>query len=106
MYQRRNPKTSPRSAANTPIWQVTDDKMRTVVTGMANFRFSSVGSGGQPAGPALARATKYIAKSPAKNISSLDSHTIVPTLTMLGRLSECTREVMAVPEVPTALVTD
>jgi len=34
---------------------------------------------------------KNMAKSPAKNISSLDSHTMVPTLTMLGRFSECTR---------------
>ena len=31
------------------------------------------------------RIVKYIAKSPAKNISSLASHTIVPTETMLGR---------------------
>src|SRR5246127_3304503 len=30
---------------------------------------------------------------------------MVPTLTMLWRLSECTRAVIAVPEVPTALVT-
>jgi hypothetical protein len=30
---------------------------------------------------------------------------MVPTLTMLGLFSECTREVIAVPEVPTALVT-
>src|SRR3984893_4367815 len=30
---------------------------------------------------------------------------MVPTLTILGRLSECTRAVIAVPEVPTALVT-
>jgi hypothetical protein len=48
---------------------------------------------------------KYIANSPAKNISSLESHTMVPTLTMFGRFSECTRDVIAVPEVPTALVT-
>ena len=41
----------------------------------------------------------------AKNMSSLDSHTMVPTLTMFGRFSECTRDVMAVPDVPTALVT-
>ena len=33
-------------------------------------------------------------------MSSLDSHTIVPTPTMLGRFGECTREVMAVPWVP------
>jgi hypothetical protein len=32
-----------------------------------------------------------MAKSPAKNMSSLDSQTIVPTLTMFGRFSECTR---------------
>ncbi|GAA1892665.1 hypothetical protein GCM10009773_20980 [Williamsia serinedens] len=64
-----------------------------------------MGSGGQLP-PELARATKYIANRPAKNISSLDSQTIVPTLTMLGRFSECTLEVMAVPWVPATLVTD
>ncbi|GAB3876327.1 hypothetical protein GCM10029964_022830 [Kibdelosporangium lantanae] len=37
---------------------------------------------------------KNMANSPAKNISSLDSHTIVPTLTMFGRFSECTRELI------------
>ena len=31
---------------------------------------------------------KYIANSAAKNMSSEDSHTMVPTLTMLGRVSE------------------
>ena len=41
----------------------------------------------------------------SSDLSSLESHTIVPTLTMFGRFSECTREVIAVPEVPTALVT-
>jgi hypothetical protein len=30
---------------------------------------------------------KYIAKSAAKNINSLESQTMVPTATMLGRLS-------------------
>jgi hypothetical protein len=30
---------------------------------------------------------KYIAKSPAKNISSLASQTMVPTETMLGRVT-------------------
>ncbi len=34
---------------------------------------------------------KYIANKPAKNISSLESHTIVPTLTMFGRVSEWIR---------------
>ena len=103
-YQRRNPKTSPRSAANTPIWQVKDDAMSTSVTGTAWTRFSSVGGGGHLP-PACERAVKYIANSPAKNISSLESHTMVPTLTIFGRFSECTRDVIAVPEVPTALVT-
>src|ERR1700710_2085341 len=37
-----------------------------------------------------ARIVKYMANRPAKNMSSLDSQTIVPTLTMLGRVSECT----------------
>src|SRR3954447_10286781 len=36
------------------------------------------------------RIVKYMANSPAKNMSSLDSHTMVPTLTMLGRVRECT----------------
>src|SRR5690242_15610383 len=36
------------------------------------------------------RIVKYIANSPAKNMSSLDNQTIVPTLTMLGRVRECT----------------
>ena len=31
-YQRRSPNTSPRSAANTPNWQVNDDATRTIVT--------------------------------------------------------------------------
>jgi len=33
------------------------------------------------------RMVKYIANRPAKNISSLASHTIVPTATMLGRVT-------------------
>ncbi len=87
MYQRRRPNTSPRSAANTPIWQVNDDAISTSVTGTARARFSSVGGGGQSPW-ACARAVKYIANSPAKNISSLESHTMVPTLTIFGRFSE------------------
>ena len=49
-----------------------------------------MGSIGQSSGCA-ARTVKYIANSPAKNISSLDSQMMVPTLTMLGRVSEWTR---------------
>ena len=37
---------------------------------------------------------KYIANRAAKNISSLDSHTMVPTLTMFGRVSEWIRALM------------
>ena len=36
-----------------------------------------------------------MANSPAKNISSLDSQTIVPTLTMFGRFSEWMRALIA-----------
>jgi hypothetical protein len=36
----------------------------------------------------VARIEKYMANSAAKNISSLESHTIVPTLTMLGLVNE------------------
>jgi hypothetical protein len=40
----------------------------------------------QIAGPCTARVLKYIAKSAAKNMSSLASQIIVPTATKLGRL--------------------
>jgi hypothetical protein len=43
----------------------------------------------QIAGPCTPRVVKYIAKSAAKNINSLESQTIVPTATMLGRLILC-----------------
>src|SRR4051794_25934973 len=46
-----------------------------------------VGGGGHGS-PVTARTLKYMANSAAKNISSDDSHTIVPTLTMLGRVRE------------------
>src|SRR5215218_5250609 len=63
-----------------------------IVKNSAYGRFSSVGSGGHPS-VARPRAVKYMAKNPAKNISSLESQMIVPTLTMFGRVRECTREV-------------
>src|SRR3954449_2684849 len=66
--------------------------------------FSSVGSGGHP-WVARARAVKYMANRPAKNISSLASQTIVPTLTMFGRVRECTREVSKVLLATGAVVT-
>src|SRR4051794_41980306 len=75
-----------------------------IVKTSAYGRFSSVGSGGHPL-VARARAVKYMANSPAKNISSLESQMIVPTLTMFGRVRECTREVSKVPLATGAAVT-
>jgi hypothetical protein len=86
-YQRRRPNTSPRSAANTPYWHVNEEATRMIVFTSAYGTSSSVGSGGHPS-VAFARATKYMANSPAKNISSLESQMMVPTLTTLGRLRE------------------
>src|SRR5689334_969001 len=84
----RRAKTSPRSAANTPIWQVTDDSTRIVVKNTAYGTSSFTCSGGQLSAPVTDRIVKYIANSAEKNISSEDSHTIVPTDTMLGRVRE------------------
>src|SRR3954463_14656755 len=93
-----------RSAAKTPIWHQMELATRLMVLtaekGMLRFSGSVCHRSGR-----TALIVKYIANSPAKNISSLDSQTMVPTWTMLGRFSECTRDVIAVPEVPTALVT-
>src|SRR5205823_12957237 len=85
--QKRRPPTSPRSAANTPSWQVTDDSTRMIVNGAAVLRSSTTPLAGQ-IGSLTARIVKYIANSAAKNISSLDSHTMVPTLTTFGRVRE------------------
>ncbi len=76
--------TWPRSAANTPSWQVSDDSTRIVVLTDANGTFSSAVFWAQRSG-LTARIVKYDANSAAKNISSLESQMIVPTLTMLGR---------------------
>src|SRR5829696_6004159 len=75
-----------------------------IVKTSAYGRLSSVGSGGHPS-VARAREVKYMANSPAKNISSLASQTIVPTLTMFGRVRECTREVSKVLLATGAVVT-
>src|ERR1700712_3723316 len=66
--------------------------------------FSSVGAGGQPCVD-RARAVKYMANRPAKNISSVGSQMIVPTLTMFGRVKECTRDVSKVLLATGAVVT-
>src|SRR3954466_12323981 len=81
--QKRRPPTSPRSAANTPSWQVTLDSTRMIVNGAAVLRSSTTPGAGQ-CGSLIARVVKYIANSAAKNISSLESQTIVPTLTSEG----------------------
>ena len=75
-----------------------------IVKTVAYGRFSSVGSGGHPS-VARARAVKYMANRPAKNISSLESQMIVPTLTMFGRVKECTRDVSKVLLATGAVVT-
>src|SRR4051812_16452725 len=86
---RRNECTSPRSAANTPIWQVTEDATRMIVKVSAYGTLSCsewISHWLLPS--ADARIEKNIANNAAKNISSLESQTIVPTLTMLGRVNE------------------
>src|SRR4051794_5237241 len=87
MYQNRKPATSPRSAAKTPSWHVTDDRIRTIVNGAAVLRSRTTPLAGQT-GSLIERIVKYIANSAAKNMSSLDSQTMVPTLTTLGRVNE------------------
>lgn len=50
------------------------------------------------------RMVKYIANSAAKNMSSEDSHTIVPTLTRLGRREECAAVVVTADAVATGSI--
>ncbi|CPU64288.1 Uncharacterised protein [Mycobacteroides abscessus] len=76
-----------RSAAHTPIWHVTDDSTRTVVLIAAKVRLSLSASRAHSSAGITARTVKYMAKRPAKNMSSLASHTIVPTETGFGRLT-------------------
>src|SRR5437763_944358 len=76
----------PRSTANTPIWQVTLDSSSTVVLMVPRVRFRSAPGQGSPWALSTERMVKYIANSAAKNISSEDSQTMVPTLTRFGRL--------------------
>src|SRR3954471_375016 len=76
--------TWPRSAAKTPSWQVSEDSTRIVVLTAANGTFSFSVLIAHRSG-LTARMVKYDANRAAKNISSLESQMIVPTLTMLGR---------------------
>src|SRR5690625_5518835 len=75
-----------RSAAKTPNWQVTELSTRMVVLPMTNGTVSFAVSTGHNSGT-VDRIEKYMANMPAKNMSSLESHTIVPTETLLGRRS-------------------
>jgi hypothetical protein len=68
---------------------VTDERTRTVVLRAAKGIFNISVDSTQIDGPCTARVVKYIAKSAAKNINSLESQTIVPTATRLGRLILC-----------------
>src|SRR3954470_3754304 len=85
--QNRRPAPSPRSAAKTPSWQVTLESTRMIVNGAAVLRSRTTPFAGQ-AGWLIDLIVKYIANRAAKNMSSLDSQTIVPTLTVLGRVRE------------------
>ena len=58
----------------------------TIVLAVANGTLS-VGVCSAHKSGRTSRIVKYIANSPAKNISSLESQTIVPTETMLGRVT-------------------
>src|SRR6185295_7059939 len=86
-YQKRSFFTSPPgfSAANTPSWHVTLDRTRTRVFTAAKGRLSSAWGHSPPAPVVTDRMVKYIANSAAKNMSSDDNQTIVPTWTRLGR---------------------
>src|SRR5438105_4353335 len=80
--------TSPRSAANTPSWQVRELSTRIVVLVAENGRFSALADSFQYASPVTDRRVKYIAKRAAKNISSELSQMMVPTLVRFGRLTD------------------
>src|SRR5690606_39541814 len=76
-----------RSAAKTPIWQVTELNTRMVVLPSANGKFNTLEASPHASAPATDRCVKYMANSPAKNISSLESQMMTPTDRTLGRLT-------------------
>ena len=73
----------PCSAAWTPSWHHTEEITRIRVLAVAYGMLSMVVRSFHRSG-STPRIVKYIANRPAKNMSSLASHTIVPTETMLG----------------------
>src|SRR5215212_1543457 len=74
------------SAFQTPSWHHTELTTSTSVLTLEKGTFSFSGPVTHCSG-ATDRIVKYIANSPAKNISSLESQTIVPTEAMFGRLT-------------------
>src|SRR5262249_25026084 len=97
--------TSPRSAAKTPIWQVKEESTRIVVfvAEKGTLRWEAFSC--QNVGPDTDRSVKYIAKRAAKNISSELSQTMVPTLTMFGRLTDpCACPVSTAVAVATSVI--
>src|SRR5918997_796053 len=76
-----------RSAAKTPAWQVKDDATSTALLSAAKVKLSLSACAAHSASGITERTVKYMANKPAKNISSLASHTIVPTDTGFGRLT-------------------
>src|SRR5215469_7177803 len=96
-------RTWPRSIANTPIWQVTLEASSTRVLVVASGMLRCTGGHGLPRPLSTERIVKYMANSAAKNISSEDSQTIVPTLTRLGLLAGV-RGVTSVVAVATRLL--
>ena len=77
----------PRSTANTPIWQVTLDSSSTVVLTEPSAMSRWAPGQGSPWPLSTDLMVKYIANRAAKNISSEESQTMVPTLTRLGLLA-------------------
>jgi hypothetical protein len=63
---------------------VTEESTKTVVLTEENGMLSNLTSSAQSSG-FTERKVKYIAKSAAKNINSLDSQTMVPIDTIFGR---------------------
>src|SRR4051812_22484629 len=90
------------SAFQTPSWHHTELMTRTRVLTVAYGTLSLLGPPTHSSGT-TDRMVKYIANSPAKNMSSLDSHTMVPTEAMLGRLTAgCAGPVCTADAVATA----
>src|SRR5690606_40737257 len=75
------------SALKTAHWQVNEESTRTIVLIVEKPMFSLSAWSAHSSAGIVCRTVKYIAKSAAKNMSSLASQTIVPTETGFGRLT-------------------